>query len=308
MTNPKKIIFDCDNTMGIKGCDVDDGLALLYLLGEGSTEICGITTTYGNSNLETVYANTKAMVEELGLTHIPVLKGCPESTGARDRSDRTALESEAVDFLVETIKANPHEISLLATGSLTNLYGAYAKDPGIFNKVSEVVLMGGITEKLIINGKVMKELNFSCDPLATERVLLETKKLTIITGNNCLDAFFSGEEFAQKLQISPHSRASYILKRCLYWFADMKDTYELPGFYNWDVVAATYLVKPELFQNSYQFITPCCQDLEKGELNYRPSEVEAALINLPKIANVEKFKNEIYSSWLKGDNSKHLLF
>ena len=28
----KKIIFDCDNTFGVKDCDVDDGLALMYLL------------------------------------------------------------------------------------------------------------------------------------------------------------------------------------------------------------------------------------------------------------------------------------
>lgn len=29
----KRLIFDCDNTFGINGCDFDDGLALLYLLG-----------------------------------------------------------------------------------------------------------------------------------------------------------------------------------------------------------------------------------------------------------------------------------
>lgn len=29
----RKIIHDCDCTFGINGCDVDDGLALLYLLG-----------------------------------------------------------------------------------------------------------------------------------------------------------------------------------------------------------------------------------------------------------------------------------
>ena len=31
----KKIIFDCDNTFGVKDCDVDDGLALMYLLETG---------------------------------------------------------------------------------------------------------------------------------------------------------------------------------------------------------------------------------------------------------------------------------
>jgi inosine-uridine nucleoside N-ribohydrolase len=30
---PERIIFDFDNTFGIDGCDIDDGLALLYALG-----------------------------------------------------------------------------------------------------------------------------------------------------------------------------------------------------------------------------------------------------------------------------------
>lgn len=35
----RKIIHDCDCTFGINGCDVDDGLALLYLLGDPEAEV-----------------------------------------------------------------------------------------------------------------------------------------------------------------------------------------------------------------------------------------------------------------------------
>ena len=52
------LLFDCDNTFGADDCDVDDGLALLYLLGTGRADILGITCTYGNSDLETVYRCT----------------------------------------------------------------------------------------------------------------------------------------------------------------------------------------------------------------------------------------------------------
>ncbi len=72
----KNIIFDCDNTMGIEGCDVDDGLALFYLLGQNTVNVYGITTTYGNSDLETVYANTGRMLTEIGRRDLPLLKGC----------------------------------------------------------------------------------------------------------------------------------------------------------------------------------------------------------------------------------------
>ena len=42
----KHVIFDCDNTLGVKDCDVDDGLALLYLLG------CEEVTVHGVNPLE----------------------------------------------------------------------------------------------------------------------------------------------------------------------------------------------------------------------------------------------------------------
>ena len=34
-----RLIMDCDCTMGVPGCDVDDGLALLYVLGCPEAEI-----------------------------------------------------------------------------------------------------------------------------------------------------------------------------------------------------------------------------------------------------------------------------
>jgi len=70
----KKVVYDCDNTFGIKNCDVDDGLALLYLLGCGEVELLGITSTYGNSKTDIVYHNTIRMVKELELGHIPIKK------------------------------------------------------------------------------------------------------------------------------------------------------------------------------------------------------------------------------------------
>lgn len=44
----KKVIFDCDNTMGLPGRDVDDGLSLFYLLGSPEIELLGVCSTFGN--------------------------------------------------------------------------------------------------------------------------------------------------------------------------------------------------------------------------------------------------------------------
>ena len=85
----KKVIVDFDNTMGVPGKDTDDGLALLYLLGFDEARIQGICTTYGNSTIEVVHANTVKMLAEMGLD-VPLFKG---AASAADPA------SEAADFL-----------------------------------------------------------------------------------------------------------------------------------------------------------------------------------------------------------------
>ena len=195
-----KVIFDCDNTMGIYGCDVDDGLTLLYLLGRNDIDILGVTTTYGNNKLEKVYENTKNMFNELNINHIPLLKGA---------SDTEYRNSGASSFLVEIVNKYPNTITILATGSLTNLLGAYDLDNNFFNKVKEIVLMGGITKPLIINNKHLPELNFSCDPEASHKIFNCGCKVTILNAHICLQAFFGKKEYERLTSLISLVRASF---------------------------------------------------------------------------------------------------
>lgn len=288
----KKVIFDCDNTMGVYDCDVDDGLALIYLLGKENIEICGITSTYGNSDIETVYSNTAAMLKELGRTDIPLLKGCP---------DRRSFQSDAADFLVETVLANQGNISILATGSLTNLYAAYQKDQEIFHYISEIVLMGGITGELNINGRILAELNFSCDPAAAGCVLQNGRNVSSITGNNCLKAYFTEKEFQRRLEYNEIPVARYIFQKCNYWFENMMRRFDIDGFHNWDVVAAAYLAEPALFEDHLHYLQIDRQKLTKGMLSISSREYGDSLVNLPEIHNLDAFTEEVYKAWLAVD-------
>ena len=276
------IIFDCDNTFGVKDCDIDDGLALLYLMGKG-VNILGITATYGNSDIDTVYDNTKIMLKELK-EDIPIFKGCEKSG---------VYESEAVEFLVQKADELNGELIILATGSLTNIYGAYLKDNEFFNKVKEICLMGGITEDLIINGKLMKELNFSCDAKAAYCVLKNAKNLSIATGNNCLSAFFSHEEHEKRLKNSNLEIAQYIYEKTNYWYDYMK-CYDLKGFYNWDVVSAAYLLDKSLFKDEYVVINPDEESLKEGRLFGNGDDIK---VNLPKLIDTEAFEENIYKTY-----------
>ena len=277
-----KIIFDCDNTFGVSGCDIDDGLALLYLLGKNA-EILGITSTYGNSDIDTVYDNTKIMLKELD-RNIPLFKGC-EKAGIYD--------SEAVDFLVEKAIEFKGELVILATGSLTNIYGAYLKDNDFFQNIKEICLMGGITEDLVINGKIMKELNFSCDPEASYFVLKNAKNISIATGNNCLKAFFSHDGHENRLKNSDLKIAEYIYKKTNYWYEYMK-RYDVKGFYNWDVVSAAYILDKSLFIDDYVEINPDIKSLSEGRLFGNGNNIK---INLPKIKDNEIFEDSTYQTY-----------
>ena len=52
----QKIIFDCDNTVGIEGYPMDDALAFLYLLGNrGRAQVLAFCCTFGNGTAQQVY-------------------------------------------------------------------------------------------------------------------------------------------------------------------------------------------------------------------------------------------------------------
>ena len=284
----KQIIFDCDNTFGIKDCDVDDGLALLYLLGCEEAKLHGITTTYGNNKLEVVYHTTKQMLKDLERTEIPVKKG-----GAK----KGAYESEAVDYLVDMANRYAGELSILATGSLTNLCGAYKKDSHFFEKVKEIVLMGGITSPLVFEKKVMNELNFSCDAHATWTVLTKGKNISIVTGNNCLKVLFTKEEYKERLFQTENKSAKYIREKTDYWFKYNEDDYGIKGFYNWDVIAGVYLIRPELFFSEKETIFVSERNLEVGLL--KSDKMGNCRCRLPVIQEEQALKNEIYRAWLQ---------
>ena len=93
----KKILFDCDSTVGLPGKPMDDALALLYLLGRPEEcQVLGITCTFGNGTADEVFASTTNLLRDTGRRDIPLHKGA--NPGEDPRSD-------AARFLVQTIGA-----------------------------------------------------------------------------------------------------------------------------------------------------------------------------------------------------------
>lgn len=290
----KKVLFDCDNTFGVPGCDVDDGLALLYLLGREDVDVRAVTVTYGNSQTDVTYEATRRLLRDVGREDIPVLRG---GAGPGD------YDSEAADYLAQAAREHPGELSLLATGSLTNLAGAWRKNGQFFHQLQQVVLMGGVTEPLVFQRQTMEELNFSCDPQASFTVLTEGKNVSVITGNNCLKVLFTKEEYAHRLLASGRAVGRYILDRTDSWFGYTREGYGIEGFYNWDVTAAVYLARPELFIEDRGRFAFSAEDLKTGHLRRDGAGPWACC--LPEIGPAAPFKEEIYDAWERVEMGYH---
>ncbi len=76
----------------------------------------------------------------------------------------------AVDFIADTVKANPHEVTIIAIGPLTNIAQAAARYPEIVPLIKQVISMGGAVH---VPGNTTKtaEFNWWFDPEAAQAVL-----------------------------------------------------------------------------------------------------------------------------------------
>ena len=280
----KHIIFDCDSTVGLPKKPMDDALALLYLLGRPKeVEILGITCTFANGTAKEVYHSTEMLLQEIGRTDIPLHPGA-------DRGEDPG--SEAARFICDTVNARPGEISLVAIGSLTNLYGAYLLDNDIFSKVKEIVLMGGYTAPLLYHGKHLDELNFSVNPEAAACVLNHGKNISILTGNNTLvPSYLPQEEFVEKMG------DGYIARKCGYRFDDQHHRYGNAISYCWDVVATVYLLHPELYEDHPIHCYVSEKSMYSGWLGVTEQAPDTCLLNLPTVKDLAAYREEMYSGW-----------
>lgn len=286
----KYVIFDCDSTVGLPEKPMDDALALLYLLGRPQeAEILGITCTFANGTEAEVYRSTSSLLQEIGRTDIPLLRGAERGKDPK---------SEAARFIVDTVNARPGEISLVAIGSLTNLYGAYLLDNTIFDNVKEIVLMGGYTAPVLYHGFHLEELNFSVNPEAAACVLNHGKNISILTGNNTLEpSYLPRDEFLEKMQAGSDA-ARYIAGKCGYRFDVQGNRYGNPISYCWDVVATVYLLHPELYEDK---LTPCFiteSGMHAGWLGVTKAARDTVVLNLPQVKDMSAYRQEMYAGWL----------
>ncbi len=279
----EKVIFDCDNTLGLMTKEIDDGLTLFYLLGRSDIDLMGITTTFGNGTIDQVYSQTLKLAADLGLTGLPVLRGAGSRGG-----DATS----AARYLAEMASSYPGEINLLATGPVGNLAAANKLDPNFFSNLKSISCMGGYLRPVKMGRRIVHELNLSADPEAAVQVLNAPTKVSLMTAQICLQAPFTWSDLKRISFWSQKTRQSV-----RFWLILHAIFTGLGNFYLWDLLPAIYLTEPDLF-NKYQVdIVSTAADLEDGTLISIENRSGAG-VNMPAlILDIDRFMDVLFSAW-----------
>lgn len=188
MTRRTPIILDCDPGH-------DDAVAMLLAWGSPSIELLAITTVGGNQTLSKVTRNAQSVARVGGIT-VPIAAGASQplvrpvvvAEGVHGESgldgpdlpppNRPLDPRHAVDVLIQTINSRPGEVTIVATGPLTNLALAVRQAPELVQNVKEVVLMGGAIGAG--NWSAAAEFNIVVDPEAAAIVFTAGWKVTMV--------------------------------------------------------------------------------------------------------------------------------
>jgi len=245
----KLVLFDTDI-----GSDIDDAVALAYLLANPQCELLGITTVTGEPEKRAEMAS--ALCRVAGKPDIPIYPGAavplvipqrqtdvPQYAALGDAPRETHFpKGEAIEFLRRTIRAHPGQITLLAVGPLTNIGLLFRTDAEIPGLLKEVVLMcGKFGEKPLrwMDMNITTEWNAMLDPEATAIVFTSKPPLLRSYGLDVtLKVVMPQEEVAEHFSHDPRLRM--VLQFAHVWFQKQK------AIYFHDPLAAVNVFHPDV--------------------------------------------------------------
>jgi purine nucleosidase len=252
----RTVWLDCDPGF-------DDWLAMLLLAACPNVHWVGMSVVTGNAPLAITLDNA-LRVCDLHAWSVPVHAGSGQPLeGAQETAQsilgaqgmRTtgvplpttawqAASQDAVGALLAHLRISSQPTTLIATGPLTNIALAIAQDRAAMSQVSEIVLMGGSTDRG--NHTPAAEFNIFADPLAASQVFASGIPIRMFGLNLCRHLLLT-QAHVQAVQALPGSKAQIV--------AGYLDSYQrirsadgsspMPLY---DPAVALWLHAPELFE------------------------------------------------------------
>lgn len=262
-----KIIIDTDI-----GSEMTDAAALTLAAISEEIELLGVTTVTHDSVFRAYVA--KKILKLLEKNGIPVAAGF--GSGGAHLWEKEVVFPEAYPpsymldsrpawkLIVDLVNKNDNVV-LVGIGPATNIAKALENDPSLPQKVSRLILMGGMIEPPIVDGKTIPrgfEYNFCNDPTSIEKIMKAGFALTLLPGDVTFrhDDPWSNAELTQ-LAATEHPVIKLLVElegKSLLAMREGMQKARLPKEFAkpWvnDEILMAYVIKPELFKTRDVFI------------------------------------------------------
>jgi purine nucleosidase len=231
------------------GSDVDDLLALVFLLRSSELDLCGVTTVYGDTMRRARLA--KAVCGMVTDSALPVVPGEQATlsgrqiywTGAEGEGvsnlDQIQVETtiSAPDFLIRQAQECEGKLEILAIGPLTNIASAIEKDSAFVRRIKHLYLMGGS----FYNQR--PEHNVRCDTIAAQKVFSSGAAITAI-GLDVTTIPVITEAEVTRLEESKNPVSRLLADQIRRWWIFRNTIINHPH----DPLAALSMERPDLFR------------------------------------------------------------
>lgn len=276
-----KVIFDTDP-------GVDDAMALLFLHHHPEIDLLGITTVFGNASVETTTRNALFLKREWGID-APVARGegktwnpmrnpvdwpvtihGDDGLGNIDVPETIDLPVDprpAHRFIIETVKANPGEVTLIAVGRMSNLAYALKEAPEIAGLVRQVIIMGGAFD---VPGNITPaaEANIHGDPEAADVVMTAPWKVVVVGLDVTMRTVMTRKMLADL--VTRGGERLKLLSDISQFYIDFYGRHVEDGMVVHDSCACLYLVAPELFATRSGAIRVVAGGIADGQTIQKP--------------------------------------
>ncbi|MBL8326404.1 MAG: nucleoside hydrolase [Rubrivivax sp.] len=278
MPPPKKVLLDTDP-------GVDDAMALAFLHRHAAVNLLGITTVFGNAEVEVTTRNALYLAERFGIG-APVARGAAlplvrplRGAAAQVHGDdglgnlqdpiapaRPLDPRPAHRLIIDTVRAHPGEVTLVAVGPLTNLALALSEEPALTQIVREVVVMGGAFGTHGHGGNVspVAEANVMCDPHAADAVFTAPWPVTIVGLDVTHEVLMDSAAF-ERLRAEGGEEGAFLFEASRHYVDFYRRAVGVAGCFMHDASAAACVLVPELFTTRRGPLRVVCEGIALGQ-------------------------------------------
>jgi purine nucleosidase len=279
-----KVIYDTDP-------GVDDAMALVFQALHPDIELLGLTSVFGNATIETTTRNARFLAGRFA-PGVPVAQGAaaplkraaPEPLAwihgdnglgniAIEAGVEAALDARpAHRFIIDTVRAHPGEVTLIAVGPLTNLALALADDPQIASLVKQVVIMGGAfgTDGVLGNVTPAAEANILGDPDAADMVFGAPWPVAVV-GLDVTQRTIMSRDYLVSLRDRGGAAGRFVWDVSRHYEAFHEQSAQLTGIYVHDSSAVAYVLAPHLYTTRNGPVRVLTDGIAVGQTIQKPS-------------------------------------